>query len=74
MNIRLERYLSGAPYHARTIYPGGGRRVAVFDRTLRWRSVARAMRAAGHRDSMIACSLGRSRETLDRVLSFSFRF
>ncbi len=74
MNIRLERYLSGAPFHARTIYPGGGRRVAVLDRTLRWRAVARAMRTAGYRDSTIAYSLGRSREALDRVLGFSWHF
>lgn len=74
MNLRLERYLSGAAFHARTIYIPGGRRVAVLDKTRRWRSAARRMRAAGHADSFIAGTFRLPRASLDRVLDFRWRF
>ncbi|MCR6673273.1 hypothetical protein [Devosia ginsengisoli] len=74
MNARLAAYLSGAPYLARSIYLKGGGRVAVLDRTRRWKAAARAMRAAGKRDLHIALALGKKRPDIERVLSMSFRF
>jgi hypothetical protein len=59
--------------HTRTIYRKGSR-VAVLDRTVRWKAAARAMRRSGRRDLHICCSLRRSREALDRVLDFGWRF
>lgn len=73
MNTRLALYLSGAPFHARTIYRNG-RRVAVIDRTKRWKCAARAMRAAGMPDHQISMGLRCSRAAIERVLSFAWRF
>lgn len=47
MNPRLELYRSGAPFLARHIYRGGGRRVAVLDRNRRARAALRAIMASG---------------------------
>ncbi|MBN9033674.1 MAG: hypothetical protein BGO05_05315 [Rhizobiales bacterium 63-7] len=74
MNARLALYVTGAAYLSRTIYLPGGRRVAVLDRTKRWKMAARAMRAAGLRDYIISAGLRRQRSTLDRVLAFEWRF
>jgi hypothetical protein len=73
MNIRMERYRSGATFLARIIYRNG-RRVAVIDQTSRWRAVARHMRVCGHRDSWIAASLRKPRCVLDQLLDPSWRF
>lgn len=74
MNLRLARYLAGSAFHVRTIFPGGGRRIAVLDRTKRWRRSARSMRARGHCDQDVACACRISRDTLDRVSAFGWRF
>lgn len=75
MNTRLALYLSGAPYLVRHHYrKGGGHKVAILDRTRRWRAAARAMRAAGRSDLEIVSALGCSRPALARVLGFGWRF
>lgn len=74
MNARLALCVSGAPYLSRTIYLPGGRRVVVLDRTRRWKTAARAMRAVGVRDYSISVALGRQRSTIERVLAFEWRF
>lgn len=74
MNTRLAAYLSGAPYLIRIHIAKGQRRVAILDRTKRWKAAARNMRAAGRPDCQIAHALGCPRAALDRVLAFGFRF
>lgn len=73
MNSRLEIYLSGSPYLVRTFYRKG-KKTAILDRTKRWRSAARTLRAAGKNDRQISHVLGCSCRALDLVMSFTFRF
>lgn len=74
MNSRLALYLSGAAYLVRVHYRPGGKRVAILDRTKRWRSAARAMRRSGRSEYEIVAALGCSREALRRVLAFGWKF
>ncbi len=73
MNTRLALYVSGAAFHTRTIYLRG-RRVAVLDKTKRWRAAAAAMRRAGKRDYEISVRLPCTREAMEKALSFGWRF
>lgn len=74
MNTHLALYLSGAAYLVRVSYRPGGRRVAVLDRTKRWKAAAIRMRASGRSDLQIVSALGCKREALHRVLGFGWRF
>jgi len=74
MSLHRDRYLASAAFFVAALHRPGGRRIAVFDRTVRWKSAAKSMRKSGKSTLAIACALGRPRSSIDRVLSFGWRF
>ena len=71
MNLHRDRFVAGAAFFVRAEFRPGGKSFRVFDRTIRWRCVARNMRAAGSSNGAIAAALKRRRAAVDRALAFA---
>ena len=67
MNLRWERYRAGTAMFDRMLVWPGGRRVAVFDRAILARKVARSMASRGLCEREIATGLRRSRAFVRRA-------
>lgn len=68
MNLRLERYVSGAGLLDRMVHPGRGRRVMVMREEKILRSVARFMAASGKDSREISRALCREEALIQRLL------
>lgn len=72
MITHLDRYLSGSAFFVHVIYRKGGKRVSVFDRTARWRPLARKMCRSGLSVGQVAARIGRDRAAVERALAVAF--